>query len=486
MRTRLLFADDRGRVYDHPDLLAAVRSGDDLAAPPERPVQLPEGATLTMLPGRRPVGIDPATGSVVVLREVKVGRRAIVPHAVGATLPPGFTRTFLPAAARPPLATVNAAPVLPQWAYTAAGLDGDAPVVWALHTDRRRHWSPAAHSTPDLPGIVAATLAESANPIYRQLSRCALEWRCFTAQNTFYRRDEGAIPSSAACNAACIGCLSETQEGMPPSSHERIPVPPTAEEMAEVAVRHLTDARGKVMVSFGQGCEGEPLVRWKEIERAIRLVRARTARGSIHANTNGSLPVGLRRLVKAGLDSVRISLNSVSPDLYDAYYRPRGYRLADVFRSIRAAKDAGAYVALNLLTFPGVTDRAGEVEALAALVARTGVDQVQTRPLAIDPDVYMEIARHRGAGGPALGIRALVAALRAARPGLVVGNFSRVASERTSGRRDTRASPSRPPERRFSGFASARRRAEPASSPARSDGASSGSAFARKPARRHA
>ena len=54
-----------------------------------------------------------------------------------------------------------------------------------------------------------------------------------------------------------------------------------------------TRARGRVMVSFGQGCEGEPLLRWKEIERAIRLVRARTRRGSIHANTNGSLPVAL-------------------------------------------------------------------------------------------------------------------------------------------------------------------------------------------------
>jgi ABC-type amino acid transport substrate-binding protein len=64
------------------------------------------------------------------------------------------------------------------------------------------------------------------------------------------------------------------------------------------------------------------------------------------------------------------------------------------------------------------------------VVARTGVDQVQTRPLAIDPDVYMEIARRRGGRGPAVGIRGLVAALRAARPGLVVGNFSRAPSER--------------------------------------------------------
>ncbi len=426
---RLFFADDRGRVFDHPVLLAAVRSGDDLVSTAERPVPLPDGATLTMLPGRRPVGVDPVSGALVVLREAKIGRRTIVPHAVGATLPPGWTRTFLPAAARPKLPTVASAPTLPQWAYTAAAFDR-GPVAWALHTDRRRHWSARAHSTPDLPRLVERTLAESANPIYRQLARCALEWRCFTAQNTFYLRDEGAIPSSAACNAACIGCLSDQEEGMPPASHERIARPPSAEEMAEVALRHLARARGRVMVSFGQGCEGEPLVRWKELERAIQLVRARTRRGSLHANTNGSLPAALGRLVHAGLDSVRISLNSASADLYAAYYRPNGYALSDVVRAIHVAKDAGAYVALNLLTFPGVTDREGEAERLCRLVAGAGVDQVQTRPLAIDPDVYMEVARGRGAGGRALGIRALVEALRAARPGLVVGNFSRAKRER--------------------------------------------------------
>jgi pyruvate-formate lyase-activating enzyme len=411
--------------------------------PPERGVPLPEGAGLTFLPGRRPVGIDPATGSLRVLHEIEVGRKVIVPHAVGATLPPGWTRTFLPAAARPPLdrlgangtlpvalPAVSETPVLPQWAYTAAALGPGGPLAWALHTDRRGHWSPRSHSTSDLPRLVERTVAGSPNPIYRQLSRCALEWRCFTAQNTFYGRDEGAIPSSSACNAACIGCLSEQQEGMPPASHERIRRAPTAEEMADLAVRHLERASGRVMVSFGQGCEGEPLLRWKEIERAIRLVRARTSRGSIHANTNGSLPDALGRLVEAGLDSVRISLNSASPDLYAAYYRPVGYGLGDVVRSIRAAKERGAYVALNLLTFPGVTDREGEAERLCALVRDAGVDQVQTRPLAIDPDVYVDVARGRGAGGPAIGIRALVLALRSARPGVVVGNFSRARSER--------------------------------------------------------
>jgi pyruvate-formate lyase-activating enzyme len=429
MQPRLLYADDRGQVYDHPELLAAVRSGDRLLPAAGRPAPLPAGAALCLLPGRRPVGIDPATGALTVVHEVRIGRRRIVPQAVGATLPPGYTRTFLPAASRPALAMADRPPMLPQWAYTAAGFSGRGPVVYALRTDRRAHWDPRAHSTPDLPGRVQALVA-TGNPIYRQLARCALEWRCFTAQNTFYGRDEGAIPSSSSCNAACVGCLSEADEGLPPSSHERIARAPAAEEMAELAVRHLETATGRVMVSFGQGCEGEPLTRWKEIARAIRLIRARTRRGSIHANTNGSLPAALDELIAAGLDSIRVSLNSASPDLYQAYYRPSGYVLEDVVRSVRLARRRGVYVALNLLTFPGVTDRAGEAERLCRLAAATGVEQVQTRPLAIDPDLYMDIARERGAGGDPIGIPALIRALKRARPGLLVGNFSRALGER--------------------------------------------------------
>jgi pyruvate-formate lyase-activating enzyme len=200
--------------------------------------------------------------------------------------------------------------------------------------------------------------------------------------------------------------------------------------MAEVAVRHLERASGRVMVSFGQGCEGEPLTRWKEIARAIRLVRERTGRGSINVNTNGSLPAALASLADAGLDAVRVSLNAASPDLYAAYYRPAGYGLAEVERSMNVAKDKGLYLALNLLLFPGVTDREGEVERLRALVRRVGADQVQARSLAMDPDVYWEIARERGGGGAALGVPALLRALREARPGLIVGNFARGLSER--------------------------------------------------------
>src|SRR6266404_5565499 len=300
---KLLFADESGQVYEHPELLAVARDGFPL----EQPEPLPAHATLAALPGRRPLGFDPSSGRVVELSEVRIVRRIVRPSAVAAVLPPGWTRTELPAFRK-----MAIAPVLPQWAYTAAAWDEERQchVAWALHTDKRRHWDPAAHSTTDLPERVQSRLARDDNPLLRQLAKCALEYRCFTAQNTFYERDEGAIPASSGCNARCVGCISEQPEEGPPASHQRLERAPEAEEMARIGAAHLASAPGRTMVSFGQGCEGEPLTRAREIAEAIRRMRRVTGRGSININTNGSLPENLEQLIDAGLDACRISLNS--------------------------------------------------------------------------------------------------------------------------------------------------------------------------------
>jgi pyruvate-formate lyase-activating enzyme len=430
MRAQLLFADEQGRVYEHPTLLALVRDGEDpggAALPAEEPAPLPTHASLSALPGRKPLGFDPATGSVVALAEMKLGRRMARVSAVAAVLPPGWTRTALPAFRRGPVA-----PLLPQWAYTAAAWDPRrGHTVWALRTDRRTHWDPADHSTPELPGLVRERLSRDPdNPLLHQLSRCALEYRCFTAQNTFYARDEGAIPASVGCNARCIGCISEQPPEGPPSSHERMEDAPDGQRMAAIGIAHLREAPGRTMVSFGQGCEGEPLTRAKVVAEAIRRIRAATPRGSININTNGSLPEGLDLLIDAGLDACRISLNSAHAPLYEAYYQPVRYGFSDVVRSIRLARKRGIYTALNLLTFPGVTDREGEADALCQLVGSARVDQVQMRSLAIDPDQYEQVASASSAGGRPLGMRALLGKLRKARPGLSIGNFARALGER--------------------------------------------------------
>jgi len=430
MHPRLLLALPDGTVIDHPTLLAPVRAGDDVgvAGPGEKPIPLPEGASLANLPGQRPVGIDPETGDLVTLREVKIDGQVLRPDAVAAVLPPGYTRTYLPASHRTPLA-----PQLPQWAYAAAGfLPGVGNVVHALHTDRRTHWSVTTHSTAELPGLVQARAGEGR--LVDQLAKCALEYRCFTAQNVFYARDEGAIPASTVCNARCVGCISEQIEGEGIASHERMDGPPSAEEMAALGLRHLTEATesmpGRAMVSFGQGCEGEPLTRARPIAEAIRLMRQGTRRGSININTNASRPGDLQRLLDAGLDAARVSINSARKPLYEAYYRPVGYTWEDVRESLRVLRDGGAFIALNLLTFPGITDREGEVRALEELVAEFRVGQVQTRNLALDPDQYLGLARPVASPDAPVGVAELIRRLKKARPGLVVGNFSRGLSER--------------------------------------------------------
>lgn len=289
---KLLFSTPRGEVLEHPALLASVRSGERLQPATERFISMPPHARLVHMPGRLPVGVDPISGQLRLLDRVTLGGAPFTPHAVGALLPPGYTRTLLPGEVK------AEGPILPQWAYTAAAWTRRGPVVWAVRTDRRRHWSPGHFSTPNLGRLIAAHRRRFAgNRVLAQLEICARAYRCFTSQNIFYCRDEGAIPASASCNARCVGCLSEQPPGGPPASHARLTEPSSAEEMAQVGAYHLAHARRRPMISFGQGCEGEPLTRYRAIAQAIALVRLKTRRGSININTNGSLPGGTQGAV---------------------------------------------------------------------------------------------------------------------------------------------------------------------------------------------
>ncbi|MFT3843320.1 MAG: radical SAM protein [Myxococcaceae bacterium] len=426
MTFRLLLSDDRGQVIEHPHLLATVRSGEMLEPASGHPIALPEKGRLVQLPGRLPVGFDPETGELTLVREFEIRGKRFVPTAVGALMPPGYTRTLLPGEVKG-----EGGPVLPQWAYTAAAWTDKGMVAWAVHTDRRKHWDPSLYSTPELKKAVGAHLERfKGNQVLKQLKTCAMVYRCFTSQNVFYCRDEGALPVSVMCNAQCVGCISDQPEDGPPASHERMDHGPTAQELAEIAAWHLSNAPGRTMVSFGQGCEGEPLTRWPVIAEAITLTRERVKKGSININTNASLTKGLAALYDAGLDAIRVSLNSASKELYEAYYQPNKYGWEDVEASIALSRERGAYLALNLLLFPGVTDRRGEANALKKLVKKYKVDQVQTRSLCIDPLQYLEVAKDRGAGGEPLGIGRLLRELKEARPGLVIGNFARGMSER--------------------------------------------------------
>lgn len=407
-----LFARRDGAVLDYPGFAAAVDDGRERMATAEDFVPMPPGTLLLTLPGRNVICFE--RGARTVLRDAA----GEVMDAVAVALPLGYTRTLLPAFERR-----AGAPSLPLYGYAAAAWDGAEIVVAAKHTDALETWSARSHE-PDAvrSGIAARTSEFGAGPLLRQLTRCATEYGCYTAQNMFLRAGEAAIPVSPACNARCIGCISEQQpDAGIASAQARVRALPAERDIVDLAVAHLDG--GGSMVSFGQGCEGEPLLAAPRIAAAVAAIRKRTAAGVIHCNTNASSPSALARILDAGVRSIRVSLNSCRPDVYAAYYRPRGYDFGHVLASLQVASDAGAAISLNLLTHPGITDADGEMRSFSEVLHKFPIDMVQTRTLNIDPETYFAAV-----GRPpraTIGMRAWFDWLAQEFPRVRTGNFTR-------------------------------------------------------------
>jgi pyruvate-formate lyase-activating enzyme len=391
-----------------PGVRPAARSGARLVPLSAAEVTpLPESATIAHLPGRRALALTRG-GDALELPDDCV--------PVAAVLPVGHLRTLLPGSEPQP-----GAPRLPLFGYTAIAEHRGSLVVAALRTDELDWWEPRRFRRPDLPAAVeAARRALPGNRIVEQLSVCALEHNCYTAQNTFYRRYEAALPASPACNADCLGCIS-LQPDEVPTPQPRMMYAPTPEELADLAHYHLGGEDAHI-VSFGQGCEGEPLTRGDALEEATARIRRMHPRATVHVNTNGSNPRALQRMIAAGCNSVRVSAISFTDAVFRAYYRPVGYTLDDVIECGRVMRAAGGQVCLNLLTFPGVTDAPDEVDRTIAACREMGVMQVQWRSLNVDHDW---LARVLPPMRPGIGMRAALDRFRTELPEVEHGNFTR-------------------------------------------------------------
>jgi len=412
----LIYSTSDGDVGERRSLRAVGYDG----VPLERTelIPLPDGATLAMMPERLAVGLD-EQGE----RQVVSARRG---WALAALLPIGYTRVKLPGYELP-----SGAEPLPFFGYTAvAGWRGRLYVA-AVRTDDPERWLARNYDARRLESLVRRRLAaEPQNRLLAHHAHCALDYHCPTASNLFFGRWEAACAVSAGCNARCVGCISKQEEEGLVSPQDRLAFTPTEQEIVDAAVTHLETSEDGIF-SFGQGCEGEPLLQFKLIERAIRGIRARTQRGTLNINTNASNPQTLAKLYAAGLDSLRASTISARRETYDAYYRPIGYTFDHVRKSLILARDAGVYSSINLLCFPGLIDCEEEIAALVTFLRETGVRLVQLRNLNIDPEVlWPRVARPTG---QPLGMRALIEMLRRELPDVTIGNFSRPVGMRSSG-----------------------------------------------------
>jgi pyruvate-formate lyase-activating enzyme len=281
-------------------------------------------------------------------------------------------------------------------------------------------WDPATHNTPELGELVRERLeGDPSNRLLRHHAHCATEYGCYTAQNLFYGRNEMAIAVSVACNAQCVGCISEQLEDDLEAPHDRIQFTPTADEIVRAAMPHLLSAPEPI-VSFGQGCEGEPILRARLIGRAIRALREQTDRGQFHINTNGSNPRALQHLIECGLDSIRVSIFSAVEANHVRYYGPRNYGLAEMEQSLRMAGRAGLHTSVNLLAYPGFVDTPSETAAMIDFLRRSEVQMVQMRALNMDRELLEEKVGFPRESG--MGIARFMSRLRDELPGIELGS----------------------------------------------------------------
>ncbi len=417
---KLLIADKNKEVYDLSNVEAVgMKGGEYFRLEAKDLVKLHPDSELFLLPDRAPVGYDPESGNFLSLDQNPFAEKKEPCYAVAAFLAPGFTVTHSAAYRERPKAAI-----LPLFSYAAVCFYKGGFYAAGIRVDREKR--------QELSGMSAARLEKKVksfrkifpkNRLVRHLETCALCYGCPAAKNFFLSRYEAPLPTSPVCNARCIGCISHQPGKGCSVTQPRIKFIPTPEEIAEVALFHIKEVKDPV-VSFGQGCEGEPLMVGEVLIQAVRLIRKATTKGIINLNTNASKPNLIGKLFDAGLDSIRVSANSVQSKYYAAYYMPKGYSFKDVKASIKEAKKRDGFVSVNYLAMPGFTDSAGEVKTLKKFIDETDIDMIQWRNLNYDPVRYFKKLHIKTPKQDMIGMDVLINIIHKEYPRLMKGYFN--------------------------------------------------------------
>ncbi|MFH2059576.1 MAG: radical SAM protein [Pseudomonadota bacterium] len=379
---------------------------------------MPHGSELMMLPERRPMVFNIRANQFEIIENNPWAlEEKIFPVAVFNS--PGYVNRHFCAYDDAGINTF-----LPLFSYGAVGFGKNNFRSAALLVDDepRQDLRLMPHDKI-VKGVNRMTKKYPDNRLVRHLETCALKYGCPAGKNFFLQRYEAPLPTSTVCNANCLGCISLQTQNNLCACQERISFTPTPQEIAQVSIEHIQHVKHAV-VSFGQGCEGDPLTAVKAIEPAIRLIRKTTNNGTINMNTNASLPQHVASLCKAGLDSMRVSINSVRQDCYQAYFRPRSYQFSDVLKSIKIAKLHGKFVSINYLNCPGFTDSENEVSALIKFIDTCQIDMIQWRNLNFDPKKYIELMQTVTESGKPVGMNVVIKNISEKFPDLIHGYFN--------------------------------------------------------------
>jgi len=397
-------ADAKGEIFELDGYAAVGMAGTKLVPLTKKnTTKMPHGGELMLLQDRRPILYNLSAQCFEVIFEN--------PFAPEDTFVTAYQE-------------METATFLPLFSYGAVGWSGNGFRSSVVTVDNEPRQDLRRMEIKDVrKGVETIRGLMPKNRLRRHLEKCALTYGCPAGKNFFLSRYEAPLPTSTACNANCLGCISLQDHPEIKCSQDRIGFTPSPDEIAEVALYHIEKVTHAI-VSFGQGCEGDPLMAFHVIEPAIRKIRKNTRNGTINMNTNGSKPDLVKKLFDAGLDSIRISMNSVREECYDAYFRPRGYGFPDVLDTINLGLTNEKFVSINYFNCPGFTDTPQEFEALQQFLTAYPIHMIQWRNLNFDPKRYWDIMEAIHPHGMPLGMKKIFNRIRREFPEVRHGYFN--------------------------------------------------------------
>ncbi|WP_353205305.1 GTP 3',8-cyclase MoaA [Sphingomonas sp.] len=178
------------------------------------------------------------------------------------------------------------------------------------------------------------------------------------------------------CDLRCRYCMAEQMTFLPKAAVLSL------EEIAIIAERFIARGITKIRLSGG-----EPLVR-RDVGQLVKRLGRHIGAGldELTMTTNGNaLAEHAPALVAAGMRRINVSLDSLDPDTFR--YITRHGDVARVIGGIRAARDAGLAVKINMVALKGLNEQ--EIAPMLRWCVEEGIDLtlIETMPLGqIDED----------------------------------------------------------------------------------------------------
>lgn len=227
----------------------------------------------------------------------------------------------------------------------------------------------------------------SAEKIYRPDERMKRH-PCFSKE-AHHKFGRVHLPVAPACNIQCRYCIRkyDCANESRPGITSRVMDPDEAMER----VRAVVDRNDNISV-IGIAGPGDPLANDATFE-TMHAIRREFPEIILCVSTNGLyLPEKLEELMKAGVSSITVTINAVTPAIAERVYSWASYRgrrytgraaaeliLSNQWRGLTNAIDAGLIVKVNTVFIPGVNDV--EIPLIAWHAGEIGADIMNIMPL---------------------------------------------------------------------------------------------------------